>query len=368
LAQIACAASRGMTPSSAMASAREPRFRTRAGTWSGPTRAPPFRGARSVGSWPPRIAPGRRMSSSRRRRTAPCRPRSGFKMGVSVLERTPREIPAVDRRRRRDRPGRHRRLRAQEPTGTTGVLPPEAYEAPPPSPSPERPRVRGVIQPARPPQPEAAAPQPTPVRPQVQAAAAPADLPLDARPGQCFARVRAPRQTETYQAQLLSRPSARKPARSRPSTRTRRCRSSLRRAGRAGHDSRHLPHCHRDSGRSPRRGAHRAHPRAGSSGSRSASLISEGGLQWRPPTWWRGPGPPTRAGCAAARRARSTAWSRSRPCTRTVQRQVLVEPERAISRSIPPSPAVTRRVIDQPARVEERVGPPSTAPRPSAAW
>ena len=233
--------------------------------------------------------------------------------------------------------------RSQEATGTTGVIPPDAYA---PSPAPTGPRVRTTIQP-----PVSAAARPTP-------ASTPSDLPLNAQPGQCFARVQAPGRTETYQARVLVTPE-RKQTRTVAAVYEDAPVQVLVTPERV--DRVRVPATYRTVTETVVVQPERVRVERVPAEYRLVDeqvLVAEGRLEWRPAQSLAGPWP------ADPRRLRTLSTGEVYclvevpPVHRTIQRRVEVSPARTLELRDPPlTKQVTRRVIDRPARVEERVIP-----------
>jgi hypothetical protein len=230
------------------------------------------------------------------------------------------------------------------PTGTTGATG-EAAPATAPDPQPRRQRHRTILAPA----PPAAAPA---------APTAPADLPVNARPGQCFARVAMPPAMETVQARVLVSPE-RKETRVTPAVYAEveeRVLVTPERVERVK-----IPATYRTATETVVVRPARTRVETVAPEYRTITeqvMVSPPRLEWRPEPPLYGPRPadprPVRVGPAGE------VWRLTEvPAVHeTITRRVLVSPARQVAFTDPPvTRQVTRRVVDQPARVEERVIP-----------
>ena len=232
----------------------------------------------------------------------------------------------------------------QDATGTTGATAPEPAPAPSP---PDPPRVHHVITPSK----AVSAPTaPPPVVP-----GRPADLPPDARAGQCFARVAAPRATETYQAQVLVSP-GRTETRTIPAVYEDAEVEVLVTPERV--ETVRIPTTWRTVVETVVVRPERVRVERVPAEYRTVTeqvVVRPGGLEWRPARTLSGawPADPSRI----RRDATGEVWClvETAPVVRSVVRRVEVAPGRTLeSRDPPILKQVERKVIDQPARVEER--------------
>ena len=232
------------------------------------------------------------------------------------------------------------------PTGTTGAT---GVDRPAPAAEPApRPRSRTtvILRPAR----------PAPAAP--AAAASPPDLPVNARPGQCFARVALPRAVETYQDRVLVRPE-RKETRVVPAVYAEMDERVLVTPERR--ERVNIPATYRTVTETVVVQPARTRVETIAPEYRTVTervMVSPPRLEWLPEPRSHGARP------ADPRPLRMSPTGEVWRLTevpaehRTVTRKVLVSPARQAEFTDPPvTRQVTRRVVDQPARVEERVIP-----------